>query len=86
MMSSFNLGLWSTMRDIVCPSPSPIVPYETGAIAYRVTFTYQDVRNLQSERLDRLLEQSDTQVWLGYGKHVVFYPLRNREEFNLVFM
>lgn len=32
------------------------------------------------------MEQADTQVWLGSGKHVVFYPLRNHEQFNLVFM
>lgn len=32
------------------------------------------------------MEQADTQVWMGFGKHVVFYPLRNHEQFNLVFM
>lgn len=79
-----NLGLWSTTRNLIFSKP--INPRKLGHVAFRATFSRDDVKGLQSERLERMMEQADTQVWLGFGKHVVFYPLRNHEQFNLVFM
>lgn len=72
------------MREIVLERPFP--PVETGDLAYRGTFTYDQLKAFNNGRIDRLLEQSNIQVWLGPGKHAVFYPLRNHTEFNLVLM
>ncbi|KAI1643299.1 putative salicylate hydroxylase [Daldinia loculata] len=75
-------GLWSLTREIVLGRPFP--PTETGDLAYRGTFTREQLRGLKNERMDKLLEQSNIQVWLGPGRHAVFYPLRNHTEYNLV--
>ncbi|XWX01650.1 hypothetical protein V2A60_009678 [Cordyceps javanica] len=75
-------GLWSNMRDIV--SGSPMLPTETGDLAYRATFCRGDLTSLGDEGVNRLLEQSDIRVWIGPGRHAVFYPLRNHQEYNLV--
>ncbi|KAH8815290.1 putative salicylate hydroxylase [Xylogone sp. PMI_703] len=75
-------GLWSLIREIVLGRPFP--PLETGDLAYRGTFTHDQLKAFKKERIDKLLEQSNIQVWLGQGKHAVFYPLRNHTEYNLV--
>ncbi|KAH8887265.1 FAD/NAD(P)-binding domain-containing protein [Thozetella sp. PMI_491] len=75
-------GLWSLLRDIVCGKRSP--PEETGDLAYRGTFSRSQLLGLKNDRLRKILEQSDIQVWLGPGRHAVFYPLRNHTEYNLV--
>ncbi|KAI1803010.1 putative salicylate hydroxylase [Daldinia bambusicola] len=75
-------GLWSMSREIVLGRPFP--PTETGDLAYRGTFTRDQLKGVQNERMDKLLEQSSIQVWLGPGRHAVFYPLRNHTEYNLV--
>ncbi|KAI1464440.1 putative salicylate hydroxylase [Daldinia caldariorum] len=75
-------GLWSMSREIVLGRPFP--PTETGDLAYRGTFALDQLKGLHNERIDKLLEQSNIQVWLGPGRHAVFYPLRNHTEYNLV--
>ncbi|KAJ6164448.1 salicylate hydroxylase, partial [Penicillium chermesinum] len=77
-------GLWSQVRDVVLNRP--FSPAATGDLAYRGTFSYAQLRALRNKRLDKLLQKSDTQVWLGPGKHAVFYPLRGQTEYNLVLM
>lgn len=62
----------------------PFPPQETGDLAYRGTFSRKQLHGLGNERVDKMLEQSDIQQWLGPGKHVVFYPLRSHSEYNLV--
>ena len=71
-------------REIVLGRPFP--PTETGDLAYRGTFTREQLKGLENERMNQLLEQSKLQVWLGPGRHAVFYPLRNHTEYNLVLM
>jgi salicylate hydroxylase len=80
----YSLGLWSLTRDIVLGKHFP--PRETGDLAYRGTFTRKELEALKNERIDKILGQSNIQVWLGEGKHAVFYPLRNHTEYNLVLL
>lgn len=77
-------GLWSHTRDII--SGQLLLPEETGDLAYRATFSRNELLRLGDQGVNNLLDQSDIQVWLGPGRHVVFYPLRNHEEYNLVLM
>ncbi|CEJ93492.1 hypothetical protein VHEMI09075 [[Torrubiella] hemipterigena] len=77
-------GLWSHTRNIVLGRS--LIPEETGDLAYRVTFSRDQLRGLASKEVDALVERSDIQVWLGPGRHVVFYPLRNHTEYNLVLL
>ena len=77
-------GLWSKMRDEVLGYQSP--PSETGDLAYRGTFSYDQLADIEDEGIKTLLRDGDVQVWMGPSKHVVFYPVRNRTEFNLVLL
>ncbi|KAK8105666.1 uncharacterized protein PG998_003860 [Apiospora kogelbergensis] len=77
-------GLWSLMREFVLEHP--FAPTETGDLAYRGTFPREQLSRLGNERVDEILQQSDIQVWLGPGKHAVFYPLRNQTEYNIVLL
>jgi salicylate hydroxylase len=64
----------------------PYPPQETGDMAYRGTFTRQQLLAFNDHNINQLVEASDVQVWLGPGRHAVFYPLRDHSEFNLVLM
>lgn len=79
-----STGLWSGMREFVLGRPMP--PVETGDLAYRGTFTRDQLKSFGNPRIDALIEKSNVQVWLGPGRHAVFYPLRNKTEFNLVLL
>ncbi|RFU80700.1 hypothetical protein TARUN_1524 [Trichoderma arundinaceum] len=77
-------GLWSVLRNHVLGRPS--LPIETGDLAYRGTFTRSQLQELKDDRVTELLSDSNIQVWLGPEAHVVFYPVRNKDEFNLVLL
>lgn len=79
-----SAGLWSHTRDIICGKS--VLPEETGDLAYRATFSRSELENVGDESVSRLLDQDDIRVWLGPNRHAVFYPLRNREEYNLVLL
>ncbi|KAJ5117384.1 hypothetical protein N7448_011016 [Penicillium atrosanguineum] len=72
------------MREFILDGPSP--PLETGDLAYRGTFSLQELTALNNPEVEKLIAASDVQVWMGPEKHVVFYPVRNRSEFNLVLL
>jgi salicylate hydroxylase len=55
-------------------------------MAYRGTFTRQQLLAFNDDNINQLVEASNVQVWLGPGRHAVFYPLRDHSEFNLVLM
>lgn len=77
-------GLWSNMRETILKRP--FSPEETGDLAYRGTFSREQLLALKNERINKLVDQTNVQVWLGPNKHAVFYPLRNHTEYNLVLM
>ncbi|KAI2742891.1 hypothetical protein DTO013E5_5014 [Penicillium roqueforti] len=77
-------GLWSTMREFIMDGPSP--PLETGDLAYRGMFSLQELTVLNDPDVEKLVAASDVQVWMGPEKHVVFYPIKNKTEFNLVLL
>jgi salicylate hydroxylase len=64
----------------------PFTPQETGDLAYRGTFTREQLEAFNDEGIDKLIQASNVQVWLGPNQHAVFYPLRNHTEFNLVLL
>ncbi|KAK8090505.1 hypothetical protein PG994_000010 [Apiospora phragmitis] len=75
-------GLWSSLREIVLGHP--FSPTETGDLAYRGIFPRDKLLSLGNENINRIVEKLDIDVWLGPGKHAVFYPLRNKTEYNLI--
>lgn len=77
-------GLWSICREYVLDRTAP--PQETGELAFRGTFSREQLASFQDPQVDELLEASNIQVWLGPDRHAVFYPLRNHSEYNLVLL
>lgn len=64
----------------------PYPPVETGDLAYRATFTRQTLLTLKTPRIEELCSKNTVTVWVGPGKHAVFYPVKGKTEFNLVLL
>lgn len=77
-------GLWSTIRDRILKRPSP--PIETGDLAYRATISRQELEAFHDPGIDELLDKAEATAWLGPEKHCVFYPVRNKTQYNLVLL
>lgn len=75
-------GLWSMCREYVLEQPAP--PKDTGHLAFRGTFSREELSSFQDPRVNELMKASNIQVWLGPDQHAVFYPLRDHTEYNLV--
>jgi salicylate hydroxylase len=59
-------------------------PVPTGDMAYRATFTREQLEALGDEKVNELCREIAVTSWLGPAKHTIFYPLRGGKEFNLV--
>jgi salicylate hydroxylase len=77
-------GLWSAVRPLLLNSPSP--PVETGDLAYRGTFTREQLLALGDSRIEELCSRNEVNCWIGPGRHCVFYPVRGGSSFNLVLL
>ncbi|KIW96508.1 uncharacterized protein Z519_03577 [Cladophialophora bantiana CBS 173.52] len=77
-------GLWSSTRDAILGYPSP--PIETGDLAYRATFSRQQLLELNDPRVEDLCTKKKVTIWMGPDRHCVFYPVRGGAEFNLVLL
>ena len=66
-------GLWSTIRSIIVGDGKPVV---SGHIAYRAVIPTADWP--EEYRINRMI------LWGGEKTHLVHYPLRRGELFNLV--
>lgn len=72
------------VRNTVLGTPTP--PVETGDLAYRATFTREQLESLFDAKVNRLIQKSAITSWLGPEKHTIFYPVRGGKEFNLVLL
>ncbi|KAJ5137138.1 hypothetical protein N7448_005692 [Penicillium atrosanguineum] len=77
-------GQWSTVRNAVLRTP--ISPVETGDLAYRATFTREQLESLGDDKVNELIQKVAVTSWLGPEKHTIFYPVRGGQEFNLVLL
>ncbi|KAJ5932592.1 hypothetical protein N7516_007081 [Penicillium verrucosum] len=77
-------GQMSTVRKAVLGSSHSPVP--TGDMAYRATFSRDQLEALDDEKVNELCQKIAVTSWLGPEKHTIFYPLRGGKEFNLVLM
>ncbi|KAF2992993.1 hypothetical protein E8E13_000921 [Curvularia kusanoi] len=75
-------GLWSVSRSKMLGSKSE--PFATGDLAYRGTFSLEQLQQLNDPRIGELCKDPAVTVWFGPSKHCVFYPIRNSTQFNLV--
>lgn len=65
---------------------TPADPTETGDLAYRGTFSRKQLLDLRDPGIEALCNRKAVTLWLGPSKHVVFYPVRGGQEFNLVLL
>ncbi|KAF5636971.1 3-hydroxybenzoate 6-hydroxylase 1 [Fusarium tjaetaba] len=79
-------GIWSTLRSQVVGKA--IEPAETGDLAYRGTFTRQQLEELDDAEVIRFCDENKQTLtlWLGPLKHAVFYAIRGGELWNLVLL
>ena len=75
-------GLWSMTREYILEQSA--LPKKTGQLAFRGTFSREQLLAFEDVRIDQLMKSSNVQVWLGPDQHAVFYPLRDHTEYNLV--
>ncbi|THC94166.1 hypothetical protein EYZ11_006374 [Aspergillus tanneri] len=75
-------GLGSTIRNCILGEEHP--PDETGDLAYRGTFSREQLESLADTDINHLCARMAITSWLGPKKHAVFYPLRGGKEYNLV--
>lgn len=61
-------------------------PFETGDLAYRATFSRDQLQALDDPRIAALLQQEGVTVWMGPEKHCVFYPVQNGRQLNMVLL
>ncbi|OQD90644.1 hypothetical protein PENANT_c001G04093 [Penicillium antarcticum] len=59
---------------------------ETGDLAYRATFTREQLESLGDDKVNELIQKVAVTSWLGPKKHTIFYPVRGGQEFNLVLL
>ncbi|KAJ9612792.1 hypothetical protein H2204_014897 [Knufia peltigerae] len=75
-------GLWSKIRDIILGEASPPTP--TGDLAYRGTFSRDQLEAFNDPGINELINSRCTYNWVGPDRHSVFYPVRDATAFNLV--
>ncbi|GAM34412.1 hypothetical protein TCE0_015r01977 [Talaromyces pinophilus] len=56
----------------------------TGDAAYRIILSREEM--LSHPLLKEMIDQSRATRWIGPGRHIVAYPLRNHELFNVVLL
>ncbi|KAJ4482209.1 hypothetical protein J3R30DRAFT_2139839 [Lentinula aciculospora] len=75
-------GINSVVRDHVTGQTEIPLSVPTGDLAYRVvlpTHTFKD-----DPQLKPLVEEPRIRCWIGPGRHIVGYCIRNRREYNMV--
>ncbi|KKK26655.1 hypothetical protein ARAM_002541 [Aspergillus rambellii] len=77
-------GLSSVVRDKVLNTP--VAPFETGDLAYRATFSLEQLQALNDPEIEKLCQRHTVTLWMGPDRHCVFYPIRNGKEYNLVLL
>lgn len=74
------LGIKSIARPLLTGQPD--VPRDTGDVAYRILIPGKEL--LTDPDLKDLITNPATTSWCGPGAHLVGYPIRNGELYNIV--
>lgn len=73
-------GIKSTARPLLTGQPD--IPRDTGDVAYRIIIPGEDL--LRDPELADLINEPCTTSWCGPDVHIVGYPIRNGEMYNIV--
>jgi salicylate hydroxylase len=75
-------GLWSRTRGLLLRLDAP--PIATGDMAYRATFSAEQLKCLSHEKLNNLIDRPEVNVWIGPNAHAVMYSVQGGTVYNLV--
>jgi salicylate hydroxylase len=87
LLHSYELtiaGQMSSVRTAVLGAS--VSPNPTGDMAYRATFSREQLEALGDDDVNELCKRIAVTSWLGPDKHTIFYPVRGGKEFNLVLL
>ena len=59
-------------------------PVATGDMAYRATFSKEQLQSLGNDKLDTLISKAEVNCWIGPNAHAVLYPVKAGTLYNLV--
>ncbi|KAL2797743.1 hypothetical protein BJX66DRAFT_81521 [Aspergillus keveii] len=76
-------GIKSALRDYLLGEDAS-KPMATGDAAYRIMLTRSVMEN--DPELKRLIEVPEATRWLGPERHLIAYPVRNHELYNIVLL
>jgi salicylate hydroxylase len=75
-------GLWSSTRSLLLGRETP--PIASGDMAFRATFSKEQLQGLGNTDLDALISKPEVNCWIGPNAHAVLYPVKNGTLYNLV--
>ncbi|CAN3503805.1 hypothetical protein DICA1_F10550 [Diutina catenulata] len=75
-------GIRSRVRDLAVVTDETVSPTPSTNCAYRATIP-RDVM-LADPDLAPLMEDVNSNCWIGYRRHIMAYPIRNGELYNMV--
>lgn len=75
-------GIRSRVRDSAVVADEEVLPFASTNCAYRATVPR--ARMMEEPVLAKLMNEVNSNCWLGYRRHVMAYPIRNGEMYNIV--
>ncbi|KAK6205239.1 salicylate hydroxylase [Scheffersomyces amazonensis] len=75
-------GIRSRVRDTAVVNDETVLPSPSGNCAFRATVSKEDM--LADPVIAHLMTDINSNCWIGYRRHVMAYPIRNGEMYNIV--
>lgn len=75
-------GIKLRVRDLAVVTEEVVEPFPLTNCAYRATISRADM--LADPEVAHLMEDVNLNCWIGYRRHIMAYPIRNGELYNMV--
>lgn len=75
-------GIRSKIRDTAVVTDEVVSPVQSTNCAYRTTVPAEEM--LSDPVIAHLMHDINSNCWIGYRRHVMAYPIRNGEMYNIV--
>jgi len=75
-------GIRSKVRDTAVVTDETVLPLPSTNCAYRATIPREEM--LSDPMIAHLMSDVNSNCWIGYRRHIMAYPIRNGEMYNIV--
>lgn len=75
-------GIKSKVRDSAVVPEELVLPMRSSNCAYRAVIPREEM--LSDPIISHLMEDVNSNCWIGYRRHIMAYPIRNGELYNIV--